>query len=275
MLGTLDARLQGELLQVHQRDAPLARGRVAALRAQRSLAARQRRLRRAAATSWRSPATRSCSSTTALARSACPRCRCSRVLPGTGGLTRLVDKRKVRRDLADVFSHPGRGRARASAPWSGASSTRSSPQSQVRRSACRERAQALARAAPTRDGSPGVALTPLDGEVRATTASSYRYVDARDRRRARASPTLTVRGPAAGEPPTRPRRCARRGSELWALRAFRELDDALLDLRFNHPDDRPRRPARPRATPRACSRVDAALAHAQGRLVRARGAALT
>ena len=99
-----------------------------------------------------------------------------------------------------------------------------------------ERAQALADAARAKREGPGVALAPLAGHVHATTGVEHRYVTRRDRRRARAWRTLTVRGPGGGRAGRRPRPCASAGSELWALRAFRELDDALLDLRFNRPE---------------------------------------
>ena len=72
-------------------------------RASRYARGAQRHLRRAAATSWPWPATRSCWSTTATRAVCLPEVPLLGVLPGTGGLTRLVDKRKVRRDLADVF----------------------------------------------------------------------------------------------------------------------------------------------------------------------------
>ena len=80
MLGLSQPRLEGELLQVHQRDAQRHRGLVAALRAQVPRRASTAPAP-AAATSWRWPATRSSWSTTARRRSACPRCRCSACCP--------------------------------------------------------------------------------------------------------------------------------------------------------------------------------------------------
>jgi benzoyl-CoA-dihydrodiol lyase len=152
------------------------------------------------------------------------------VLPGTGGLTRVVDKRRVRRDLADVFSSLGEGvKGKRAVSWGLVDET-----VPLSRFAARipEKAAALAAAAPPRTG-PGVELKPLEGKYRAD-GIDHRYVtlsiDAATR-----TAELTVRGPAAGEPETA-EAMRERGSELWALRAFRELDDVLLDLRFNRPE---------------------------------------
>ena len=98
----LEPRLEGELLQVHQRDQQRHRGHRRSTRASSS-SPLSTAPAPAAATSWRWRATRSSSSTTARRRSRCPRCRCSASLPGTGGLTRVTDKRKVRHDRADIF----------------------------------------------------------------------------------------------------------------------------------------------------------------------------
>ena len=87
----------------------------------------------AAATSWRWPATRSCWSTTARPRCRLPEVPLLGVLPGTGGLTRVIDKRQVRRDLRRRLLHHRGRRARASARWSGAWSTRSCHARAVRR----------------------------------------------------------------------------------------------------------------------------------------------
>jgi benzoyl-CoA-dihydrodiol lyase len=96
----------------------------------------------------------------------------------------------------------------------------------------KERAGALAAAAPARSG-PGVELRPL--EVQRTDAGSeYRHVRLALDAAARVA-TLTVRAPEGDEPQT-PDAMRARGCDLWALRAFRELDDALLDLRFNRPE---------------------------------------
>jgi benzoyl-CoA-dihydrodiol lyase len=152
------------------------------------------------------------------------------VLPGTGGLTRVVDKRKVRRDLADVFSSLGEGvKGKRAVQWGLVDET-----VPLSRFAARvpEKARALAESAPFRSG-PGVELRPLDGRY-SDKGIEHRHVtlevDAAER-----VATLTVRGPEAGEPEDA-EGLRRRGSDLWALRAFRELDDVLLDLRFNRPE---------------------------------------
>ena len=115
--------VEGELLQVHQRDAQRHRGRDRELRA-RPTSPRSTAPRRAAATSSRSPATTSCWSMTARRSVSLPELPLLGVLPGTGGLTRLTDKRHVRRDLADYFSHPAEGVARPEGGAAGGSSTR-------------------------------------------------------------------------------------------------------------------------------------------------------
>jgi benzoyl-CoA-dihydrodiol lyase len=152
------------------------------------------------------------------------------VLPGTGGLTRVVDKRRVRRDLADVFSSLGEGvKGRRAVQWRLVDETVPLSRFPAR---VKERAAVLAAAAPPRSG-PGVPLRPLD-PVREERATRYRHVTLETDADARTA-HLTVRGPEAGEPTT-PEGLRERGSDLWALRAFRELDDALLDLRFNRPE---------------------------------------
>jgi len=152
------------------------------------------------------------------------------VLPGTGGLTRVTDKRKVRRDLADVFSSLGEGvKGKRAVQWRLVDET--APLSRFA-SRVAERAAALAASVPEKTG-PGVPLSPLDGTY---TGSGivHRYVTLEVDSGARVA-TLTVRGPEGKEPAT-PAGLRERGSDTWALRAFRELDDVLLDLRFNRPE---------------------------------------
>lgn len=152
------------------------------------------------------------------------------VLPGTGGLTRVVDKRLVRRDLADVFSSLGEGvKGKRAVQWRLVDE--SVPMSRFAARVA-ERAAALAATSPVRAGA-GVTLPPLAPEITAS-GREYRYVSLAVDGQARTA-TLSVRGPAADETGDAPSLRAR-GAELWALRAFRELDDALLDLRFNRPD---------------------------------------
>lgn len=156
------------------------------------------------------------------------------VLPGTGGLTRLVDKRKVRRDLADVFSTRAEGvRGKRALEWGLVDRVASRSQFA---GAVDARAVALANASPRRKAQgAGIVLSPLaptrtvaDGNE----TSRYPFVTlATDSVRRVAE--LTVRGPV-GAPATTPAELRRLGCGNWLLQAFRELDDALLDLRFNH-----------------------------------------
>ena len=154
------------------------------------------------------------------------------VLPGTGGLTRVVDKRGVRRDRADVFSTLAEGvRGRRALDWGLVDAL--APKSRFD-SLVAERAAALAAAAPDLPpGAAGVELEPLEPEEGGDTLR-YRFVEVAVDRSARAA-TLTARAPEAPFPST-PEELAAAGSGLWHLRFARELDDALCRLRFNEPE---------------------------------------
>jgi benzoyl-CoA-dihydrodiol lyase len=152
------------------------------------------------------------------------------VLPGTGGLTRLVDKRHVPRDKADAFATLGEGVKGPRAQAWGLVDEVVPPSRFAER--VRERAQALAQSGGPREGT-GVALPPLEVERQEGTAR-YRHVTLATDPATRVA-RLTVTGPGSDEPTTA-EAIRDRGADLWALRAFRELDDALLDLRFNRPD---------------------------------------
>ena len=151
------------------------------------------------------------------------------VLPGTGGLTRLVDKRKVRRDLADVFSTTAEGvRGKRAVEWG---LVDEAPSKKDFDAAVARRAGAMAARGVRRPGKP-IVLGPLEA-ARTATGAEYRYVSlGLDPGRRTAS--LTVRAPSGAEPET-PEDLAAAGSRAWAIQVWRELDDALLDLRFNHP----------------------------------------
>jgi benzoyl-CoA-dihydrodiol lyase len=152
------------------------------------------------------------------------------VLPGTGGLTRVVDKRKVRRDLADVFSTVAEGvRGKRAVEWNLVDEAPGRSQFDA---AVGKRAKAMV-ARSTRKAFPAVAFLPLEAE-RSADSVKYKYVTVAFDRAARTA-TLTVRAPDRDEPKT-PADLGKAGSNAWAIRAFRELDDALLDLRFNQPD---------------------------------------
>jgi benzoyl-CoA-dihydrodiol lyase len=156
------------------------------------------------------------------------------VLPGTGGLTRLVDKRKVRRDLADVFSTLAEGvRGKRAKEWGLVDDVfaRSKFDAEVKK-----RADALVSAAAPKEGGPAFELAPIEPERRedgGKVVSRYRFVELVVDPSTRAA-TLLVRGPE-GSAPTSSEALRAQGNDTWHLRAFRELDDALLDLRFNHP----------------------------------------
>jgi benzoyl-CoA-dihydrodiol lyase len=152
------------------------------------------------------------------------------VLPGTGGLTRVVDKRHVRRDLADFFSTKAEGiGGKKAVDWRLVDEV--VPRARWQETVS-ERAAAAALAAPSRQGGPGVALTPL-AKSRAGDAISYQYVSARlDRERLVAE--ITVRGPEAGAPSSMAEVRAL-GAGFWTLAMTRELDDLILDLRTNEP----------------------------------------
>jgi benzoyl-CoA-dihydrodiol lyase len=97
-----------------------------------------------------------------------------------------------------------------------------------------ERANELAKKTPDKSG-PGVTLAPLEvnrWEEGPRSGSDYRYVSLKVDRAARVA-EIRVLAPDEASPKTA-EELRKKGSDLWALRAFRELDDALLDLRFNH-----------------------------------------
>ncbi len=150
------------------------------------------------------------------------------VLPGTGGLTRLVDKRKVRRDLADLFCTKAEGfRARDALRYGliDGSFPRSRWEAGVSAAAAD-----LAAQSPTR-ASQGVPLSPVNSQVDGRTRR-YRSVELTLDAEARVA-TLTVRAPEALAPASASA-LRDEGAESWAIRVFREIDDALLHLRFNH-----------------------------------------
>ncbi len=149
------------------------------------------------------------------------------VLPGTGGLTRLVDKRKVRRDLADVFCTTAEGvKGKRAVRWGLVDevATRSRFDEAVAR-----RARALA------DGSPagetrGIAWPALESR-REGDRIAWKHVTLEIDRQGRKA-ALTLAGPPAGLPAD-PAAIRALGASWWPIQAFRELDAALLHLRHN------------------------------------------
>jgi benzoyl-CoA-dihydrodiol lyase len=152
------------------------------------------------------------------------------VLPGTGGLTRVVDKRKVRRDLADVFGTIAEGiKGKRAVEWRLVDAVY--PTSQFRQRVA-ERAKALAQKSDRPADGSGIRLNPLERSIDET---GYKYSSVNlDIDRVKRVATLTVAGPE-GEQPASAADLAAAGDRFWPLRAFRELDDALLRLRINEP----------------------------------------
>ncbi|HEU4926692.1 MAG TPA: 2,3-epoxybenzoyl-CoA dihydrolase [Vicinamibacterales bacterium] len=152
------------------------------------------------------------------------------VLPGTGGLTRVVDKRKVRRDLADVFGTVAEGvKGRRAVEWRLVDAVYPTSQFKTR---VAQRATELAIASDRPDRGPGIRLNPLSPAV-GDSSITYSSVKVEFDRQARVA-TLTVSAPDDSRPST-PDEIVAEGDRYWPLRAFRELDDALLRLRFNEP----------------------------------------
>jgi len=150
------------------------------------------------------------------------------VLPGTGGLTRLTDKRRVRRDRADVFCTLVEGvRAARALEWR-LIDGHARPQAFA--ATVRERALALAAQSDRPTGARGVALPPLARRVD-DAGYHYAHVDVRFDRALRAA-TLTVRAPAHA-PATTIEAIEAAGAAWWPLAMARELDDAILMLRTN------------------------------------------
>jgi benzoyl-CoA-dihydrodiol lyase len=149
------------------------------------------------------------------------------VLPGTGGLTRLVDKRKVRRDLADMFCTVAEGvKGKRAVAWNlvDAIATKSRFAETVE-----QQAQALAATSPAR-ATKGVPLPPVARTREGDTIRFKHVTLAVDRAKRTAS--LTIDGPPAGLP-KEPEAIRTLGAAWWPLAAFRELDEALLELRHN------------------------------------------
>ena len=153
------------------------------------------------------------------------------VLPGTGGLTRVVDKRKVRRDLADDFSTLTEG-VRGKRAVEGRFVDATYPTSRFQ-DAVAKRALELAAMSNRPASGPGITLGPLspsiDGDV-----IQYEYVKG-SIDRAKRTCEMTIAAPDSPQPANGDE-YLRAGDSSWAVRAFREFDDALLRLRLNEPE---------------------------------------
>ena len=150
------------------------------------------------------------------------------VLPGTGGLTRLVDKRKMRRDLADVFCTTSEGvRADRAREWRLVDHV-AKPAAFAEM--VKARALELAKESDRPEDAKGVALTPL---ARTIDDKGYHYVHVDvEIDRATRKATITVKGPRGEQPATIDEILAQ-GAQWWPLAMARELDDAVLLLRTN------------------------------------------
>ena len=150
------------------------------------------------------------------------------VLPGTGGLTRVVDKRKVRRDLADMFcTNPDGVKGERAKEWGLVDDIAAPAKFQ---DAARARAQALANDSIRSADAKGIKLHPLERKID-DDGYRYQHVDVAFDRSARTI-TLTVRAPQGDQPKTVDEIHAA-GDQWWPLAMARELDDAILMLRVN------------------------------------------
>ena len=151
------------------------------------------------------------------------------VLPGTGGLTRVTDKRKVRRDRADVFCAMEEGiRGKRAKEWRLVDEV--IPNSKFD-DTVKERAAEFAANSPKPDVAQGIALTPLNrtfGEDGSVTYSTVEVAIDRDARKV----TLTLKGPEE-DAPTDMDAFTAQGDQAYLLRLAREFDDAILHLRLN------------------------------------------
>ena len=150
------------------------------------------------------------------------------VLPGTGGLTRLVDKRRVRRDRADAFCTTEEGvRGKRAVEWRLVDEV--VPRSQIIEAANRKAAE-LAELSPRRHDLRGIEFSPLAREI---TRNGVRYEHlAIEIDRGRGVANIDVHGPSSPAPGDLGE-LHRLGSSFWPLAFARQLEDAILHLRFN------------------------------------------
>ena len=150
------------------------------------------------------------------------------VLPGTGGLTRVTDKRKVRRDRADVFCSIEEGiRGTKAVEWRLVDEV--VPNSKWKETVAARAHEIAARSDRPKDAK-GIALTPLERKIDGDRVT-YSHVEV-EIDRARGLATITVRGPSQAVPATIEAAHAL-GAKFWPLTVARELEDAILHLRAN------------------------------------------
>ncbi len=143
------------------------------------------------------------------------------VLPGTGGLTRLVDKRKIRRDLADAFSTIAEGvRGKRAVEWG---LVDEAPPKAKFDDVVKKHVDGLVAKSKRKPGK-AITLAPL---------GDYKHVTLELDEKTRVA-TLTMKAPA-DKAPASVDELVKLGSSAWCIQAWRELDDALLNLRFNQP----------------------------------------
>jgi benzoyl-CoA-dihydrodiol lyase len=153
------------------------------------------------------------------------------VLPGTGGLTRITDKRKVRRDHADIFcTNPDGVRGQRAKDWRLVDAI-VKPQQFAEH--IKQRARQLAEQSDRPANAKGVALTRLERAVD-DAGLRYKFVGVQFNREARTA-TITVRAPEAATEDTVDKAVAA-GAHWWPLQMARELDDAILTLRTSELD---------------------------------------
>jgi benzoyl-CoA-dihydrodiol lyase len=153
------------------------------------------------------------------------------VLPGTGGLTRVTDKRKVRHDLADIFCTSVEGvRGQKAVDWRLVDAV---AKPAVFGEKVKERALALAAKSQRPDGAQGVALSPL-GRIVEADAIRYQHVTV-EIDRAKRLATLVVKAPT-GDQPADMAAAQALGDQWFPLAMVRELEDAILHMRTNELD---------------------------------------
>jgi benzoyl-CoA-dihydrodiol lyase len=153
------------------------------------------------------------------------------VLPGTGGLTRVTDKRKVRRDRADAFCTTEEGvKGKRAVEWRLVDEVVSGSKLEQ---AVSERAKEFAARSRRPSDAQGIALMPLHRE-RSENAVEYSTLTVEFQRTQRLA-NINLRGPDAAAP-AGAEAMVELGSEFWPLRLARELDDAILDIRANEFD---------------------------------------
>ncbi|MCG8493400.1 MAG: 2,3-epoxybenzoyl-CoA dihydrolase [Sneathiellales bacterium] len=151
------------------------------------------------------------------------------VLPGTGGLTRVTDKRKVRRDLADVFCSLEEGvRGKRAKQWRLVDEVVSNSKFDE---VVKERAKEFAGKSTRAAADKGIELTPLDRTFQENGSVTYSTVEV-DVERDKGLAKILIKGPSDAAP-TSTDQLISEGASTWMLRCARELDDAILHLRLN------------------------------------------